>query len=289
MEYILFILLGFSISMLSGFFGIGGGLVLTPVLLLFGYSPIEAISTSLLYTIGTSLSGVYAHFKMKNIQWKAAFIMGISGILATQLAYPVVNWLEQNGYDTTVVPLLYFVLLSYFAFRMLKKESGNLHPPFDATDKNQRWIPFILIGFVAGFLSTTLGVGGGFIIVPLVISFYGFTSRQAVATSLASVIMIVSAGFITYAFNQPIQYKIGLFLIIGALVGSQLGAIATSYFKNRTIQQLLGFLYIVTIASLVLNMLELSVVGLVCIAGYTLFINIYLIARILKKKVPLAN
>ncbi|ART75578.1 anion permease [Sutcliffiella horikoshii] len=284
MEFLLFILLGFSISMLSGFFGIGGGLVLTPVLLLIGYTPIEAISTSLLYTIGTSMAGVYAHFKMKNIQWKAAVIIGASGVVATQIAYPVVSWLESNGYDTTVVPILYLALLTYFAYKMLKKDKGDNRVDYDATSNKQSFWKFIFIGFIAGFLSTTLGVGGGFIIVPLLIAYYGFSSKQAVATSLAGVILIVSAGFITYAVNNPINFKVGLFLIAGAIFGSQLGAKATSFFKSRSIQKLLGFLYIVTMLSLILEMIELSTVGLVAIGCYTIFINIFLLMRLLKKK-----
>ncbi|MCG1022559.1 sulfite exporter TauE/SafE family protein [Sutcliffiella horikoshii] len=285
MEFLLFILLGFSISMLSGFFGIGGGLVLTPVLLLLGYTPIEAISTSLLYTIGTSLAGVYAHFKMKNIQWKAALIIGASGVVATQVAYPVVSWLESNGYDTTVVPILYLALLTYFAYKMLKKEKDSTKTPYDASAKGQGILKFIFIGIIAGFLSTTLGVGGGFIIVPLLIAYYAFSSKQAVATSLAGVILIVSAGFITYAINNPINFRVGLLLIAGAIIGSQLGARATSFFKSRSIQKLLGFLYIVTMLSLILEMLELSTVGLIALGCYTIFINIFLITRLLRKKV----
>ena len=286
MEFLLFILLGFSISMLSGFFGIGGGLVLTPVLLLIGYTPIEAISTSLLYTIGTSMAGVYAHFKMKNIQWKAAVIIGASGVLATQVAYPVVSWLESNGYDTTVVPILYLALLSYFAYKMLKKGKGNDSAvAYDSSSNGQSFWKFILIGIIAGFLSTTLGVGGGFIIVPLLIAYYAFSSKQAVATSLAGVILIVSAGFITYAVNNPINFKVGLLLIAGAIIGAQLGARATSFFRNRSIQKLLGFLYIVTVFSLILEMAELSTFGLVALGSYTIFINIFLLTRLLKKKV----
>jgi uncharacterized membrane protein YfcA len=285
MELLFFILIGFSISMLSGFFGIGGGLVLTPVLILIGYSPVEAISTSLLYTIGTSMAGVYAHFKMKNIQWKAAFILGISGVAATQVAYPIVSWLEANHYDTTVVPVMYLVLLSYFAYKMLKKEKEEKREAYNAASNGQGVWKFVIIGFIAGFLSTALGVGGGFIIVPLLIAYYAFSSKQAVATSLASVILIVSAGFITYAVNTPVNFKLGLMLIAGAIIGSQLGARATSYIKSKSIQQLLGFLYIVTISSLIFDILKLSVIGLAALGSYTVFINIYLIQRLVRKKV----
>jgi uncharacterized membrane protein YfcA len=247
-----------------------------------GYSPIEAISISLLYTIGTSIAGVYAHFKMNNIQWKVALIIGLCGVIATQIAYPFVNWLEANNYAESVIPVMYLTLLAYFAFKMLNKNKNT-------SSKSSSIFTLIIIGIIGGFLSTTLGVGGGFIIVPLLITFYALTSRQAVATSLASVILIVTAGFITYAVNNPIQYETGLLLIVGAIVGSQLGAHATNYFNNESIQRLLGFLYIVTIISLILKMAVLSVIGLVALGCYTLFLNVFLATRLLRRKVLSSN
>lgn len=285
MEFALFILMGFSISMLSGFFGIGGGFVLTPVLMLMGFSPIEAISTSLLYTIGTSISGVYAHFKMKNILWKQALIIGSSGVIATQLAYPFVEWLDSTGLDETVIPTMYLILLSYFAFTMLKQSTRGSNVQQESTSI----IPLMIIGLIGGFLSTALGVGGGFIIVPLLISFLGLPSRNAVATSLTSVIFIVSAGFLTYAINIPIHYDTGFLLIAGAIFGSQLGAKATSYVKNDTIQRLLGILYICTMASLIINMTDYTVVGLAVLACYTLTMNIFMFFRIFKHDMVESN
>lgn len=285
MEFALFILMGFSISMLSGFFGIGGGFVLTPVLMLMGFSPIEAISTSLLYTIGTSISGVYAHFKMKNILWKQALIIGTSGVLATQLAYPFVEWLDSTGLDETVIPTMYLVLLSYFAFTMLKQSTKGINGQHGSSSI----IPLIIIGLIGGFLSTALGVGGGFIIVPLLISFLGLPSRNAVATSLTSVILIVSAGFITYAINIPIHYDTGFLLIAGAIFGSQLGAKATSFVKNATIQRLLGILYICTMASLIINMTDFTILGLVVLACYTLTMNIFMLFRIFRQDLVESN
>lgn len=277
--------MGFSISMLSGFFGIGGGFVLTPVLMLMGFSPIEAISTSLLYTIGTSISGVYAHFKMKNILWKQALIIGGSGIMATQLAYPFVEWLDSIGLDETVIPTMYLILLSYFSFTMLKQSTKGIN----GQHVSSSIIPLMIIGSIGGFLSTALGVGGGFIIVPLLISILRLPSRNAVATSLTSVILIVSAGFITYAINIPIHYDTGFLLIAGAIFGSQLGAKATSYVKNVTIQRLLGILYISTMASLIINMTEYTVLGLVVLAFYTLTMNIFMFLRLFKQDLVESN
>ena len=121
-----FFLLGALISVLAGFFGIGGGFILTPTLLLIGFSPIEAITTSLFYSIGTSLSGIVAHLKMNNIYWKEGLTLGLSGIVATQLARPVVFIIKDHGWDDVVIPSLYIVLLSLFIYKMLKKTKQKI-------------------------------------------------------------------------------------------------------------------------------------------------------------------
>lgn len=288
MEYLIFIVIGFCISILSGFFGIGGGFILTPLLMLFGYSPLEAIATSLMFSIGTSIAGVYTHYKLKNIRWKEVAILAISGVLATQLAYPFVKWLEDVALDTVVIPAFYFVLLSYFAFKMLKKKKEVAAERQGSKMGSPIWL-LILFGFIAGFLSTTLGVGGGFILVPLLISFLHFESKHAVATSLASIIFIVSAGFTTFAVQNPIDFGIGALLILGATVGAPIGAKATSFVRGRTIQLLLGALYITTMTSLIFKLVNVDEAGFLVLIVYTLLVNLFVFYKFLQKKTVVSH
>lgn len=269
MEYILYLLLGGLISVLSGFFGVGGGFILTPILLLIGYSPLEAITTSLFFTVGTSVSGITAHIRLKNILWKEGLIMGLSGIVATQLARPLVYALEARGWDEIVIPFLYIVLLAYFAIKMIRqgqKKDDEIPAP------TQFSMPKLLaVGFVGGFVSATLGVGGGFIIVPLIITSLGFNPKKAVGTSLFAVLLIVSVGFISYAMNTEINYFIGLMLIAGALFGSQFGARMTGRFENSEMNAMLGILYLVTLAGTVLKLFDLNKTGLVIMALFIVY------------------
>lgn len=280
MEYILYLLLGGLISVLSGFFGVGGGFILTPILLLMSFSPLEAITTSLFFTVGTSISGMTAHILMKNIHWKEGLIMGVSGIAATQLARPLVYALEARGWDEVVIPFLYIVLLAYFAIKMIrqgkKEDEENLATPSFSLPK------LMGVGFLGGFVSATLGVGGGFIIVPLIITSLGFNPKKAVGTSLFAVLLIVSVGFVSYAVNTEIDYFIGLMLIAGALVGSQFGARLTGYFENGEMNGMLGTLYLVTLAGAVLKLFDLNKTGLVIMG---LFILYFFIKSILKIRV----
>lgn len=273
MEYILFFVLGGLISVLSGFFGVGGGFILTPILLLMGFSPLQAITTSLFFTVGTSLSGITAHIKLKNILWKEGLIMGTSGIAATQLARPMVYYLEARGWDDIVIPFMYIVLLAYFAFSMIrqgkKSDEGVIAPESFSVPK------LMAIGFVGGFASAALGVGGGFIIVPLIITMLGFNPKKAVGTSLFAVLLIVSVGFVSYAIKTDIDYVIGLMLIAGGLIGSQFGARLTGYFQNKEMNAMLGMLYLATLAGAVLKLFALNKTGL---AIMSIFI-VYFFAR----------
>lgn len=280
MEYILFLLLGGLISMLSGFFGVGGGFILTPILLLIGFLPLEAITTSLLFTVGTSISGITAHIRLKNILWKEGVIMGASGIVATQLAMPLVYALEARSWDEVVIPSLYILLLFYFAIKMIlqgKKTEDKNHAPTSFS------MPKLLtIGFAGGFVSATLGVGGGFIIVPLIITSLGFNPKKAVGTSLFAILLIVSVGFISYAVNTDIDYFVSLLLVAGTFAGSQFGARMTGYFENREMNAMLGLLYLATLAGALLKLFNLHKTGL-WIMG--IFIVYFIVKSILKTRV----
>jgi uncharacterized protein len=265
-----YILLGLCIGIFSGFFGIGGGFILTPVLILFGIPPLSAIGTSLMYSIGTSVSGVAAHLRYKNIIWKTAAVIGFIGVLATQVAHPLVIWLEKMGYDDTIIPIFYILLLAYFALSLLYKQSKH-----NKSTESEKQISFslvkaVFIGFTGGFISTTLGVGGGFVMVPLLISMMNFPSRKAVGTSLVSVFLIVTAGFLTYAASIQLDYKLGILLILGALVGTQLGAKLTTIYSNEQIQKYLGALYITILTSVVLKLFNFDKAGLGVITIYVL-------------------
>lgn len=283
MIIILFFFLGGVISVLGGFFGVGGGFILTPILLLTGFSPLEAITTSLLFTIGTSISGIIAHFRLKNIVWKDGLILGLSGVAATQFAHPIVLYMEEKGWDDVVIPVLYAILLGYFAFSMfrrgkrakVKKSESNVKPSVLKT---------IIIGFAGGFVSTMLGVGGGFIMVPLLISVLKFEPRKAVGTSLFAVLSIVSVGFLSYAFTTSFDYRIGLLLIAGGLVGSQFGAKLTAFYHNYEISQMLSILYIATLVSVILKIVDLNAIGLGLIAIFVMLFFIFSFMKIHQKR-----
>lgn len=268
---LLFVFIGLAVGVISGFFGLGGGFILTPVLMLFGFEPVTAIATSLMYSIGTSISGVAAHLRLKNIYWKTAITLGLSGVLATQAAHPLVMWLSEKNLDEMVIPALYIILMGYFAVQLLRKKKSVKKT--DRPVESDFSLPkALLIGFIGGFLSTTLGVGGGFVMVPLMISILKLEPKKAVGTSLVSVFAIVTAGFLSYAQSVTLDYHMGILLIIGALVGAQLGARLTALYQNKQIENYLGGIYLVTIVSVLLQLMHHGKIGLGIVSAYIVYL-----------------
>lgn len=283
MTWLLFPFVGLMTSILSGFFGIGGGFILTPFLLLIGFSPIEAITTSLLFSVGTSLVGGISHIRNDNINWKMVCQLGISGIVATQFAQPLVMFLSVHKLDEVIIPFAYIVLLLYFAWKMLK-ESKNTK-----ATKAERFLPnkrntvllTILIGFSGGFVSTSLGVGGGFIMVPLLITLLGLEAKRAVGTSLMSILFIVSSGFITYMLRTPVDISIGILLVAGALFGAPLGVRLTRFYLHRETTRWLSILYLTTMISIIFKLLQFSVGGLLTIGTFMVLFSLYSTKKII--------
>lgn len=279
---------GLSVGILSGFFGVGGGFILTPVLLLLGFHPTSAVATSLLYSTSTSLSGSFAHIKLGNVVWKTAIILAGSGVIATQAAYPLVVWAENLGsYDRTI-SILYVILLGYFALSIWRNRNNRN----EVVNASPALWKMISIGLLGGFISTVLGVGGGFIMVPLLMTVLGYESRKAVGISLFSVLFIVLSGSITYMISTPINFKLAALLIIGALLGSQIGAKLTSLYPSPKIQIYLGGLYVVTFLSMFLKLtfgLVYWGLGIIGVYAAVLFILFTLQFRRHKLGIPLAK
>lgn len=282
MSLLIFFIIGAIISVISGFFGVGGGFILTPLLMLLGFSPVEAITTSLLYTLGTSLSGIRTHIKYKNIDFKTGIIMGLFGVVATQIAKPFVLFLESKQLDETVIPIFYVILLGYFSFTMFKQ--GKRKTEATGEPVPHAMIKIIIIGFFAGFVSTTLGVGGGFLIVPLSVVFLNMTTKKAIGTSLFTIFLIVPVAFLSYIFVVDLDITICIALLLGSFVGATSGAKLTGYFQNKEISMLLSGMYIFTLFSVVLKIFELENVGLILLGGYVLFFLIYAFIRKSKGK-----
>ncbi|WP_312452133.1 sulfite exporter TauE/SafE family protein [Exiguobacterium sp.] len=268
MIYISFTLLGATIGILSGFFGIGGGIILTPLLLILGYEASTAIVLSLLLTLGSTMTGTLSHLRLKTFRFRDAGVIGLTGIIGSMLITPVVFWLERHAGADVVLSSLYIVLLLGFSIQFLRPRSKerSSFPVHDASV-----VKLAIIGLAAGILSSLMGVSGGFLLTPLLIGWVRFPLKQAIGTSIASGTLIVLGGVTSYvASGTSAPLLLGIALIIGAFIGSPLGASLLQRFNETFVQKTLGIFYGVVALSVIVKVFGLPYLSLVLLALFTL-------------------
>jgi uncharacterized membrane protein YfcA len=271
---LLLILIGFCVGVLGGFFGVGGGWIVTPALNIFGFHMSYAIGTDLANIFGQSIGAVKKHQKMGNIDWKLGFISIIASIIGLELGSQVILMLEKIGSAGIIVRWCYLLLMfglsafmfyDYFVLNpqqvkesqkgktiqssrskiALKLHSIKLPPmislPASDIPSVSLWI-VLLVFLVTGFLSGFLGVGGGFIRMPALVYLIGVPTVIAVGTDLMSVLFAGAYGCFTYALKGRVEFLAAFFMLIGASIGAQIGATAIKYIKGYGIRLLFAIM-----------------------------------------------
>ncbi|MGX8237730.1 sulfite exporter TauE/SafE family protein [Exiguobacterium undae] len=267
MELLLFLLLGAAIGILSGFFGIGGGIILTPLLLILGYAPSTAIVLSLLLTLGSTVTGTFAHLRQNNFHLRDAGTIGLAGIIGSAAVTPVVFWMEQHSGADIIISTLYIVLLLLFAIQFLKPTKKIIR---ETPVVNASFYKLVAIGGAAGILSSLMGVSGGFLLTSLLMGWVRFPLKQAIGTSIAAATLIVLGGITSY-FISGTQAPLGLgvVLIIGALLGSPLGASFLNLFSTHFVKKSLGSFYAAVATSVFLKTTHHEQLSLLLLALFT--------------------
>ena len=213
-----FILLGLGglVGVLSGMFGVGGGFLMTPLLFFIGIPPAVAVATEANQIVASSFSGVLAHLKRKNVDFKMGGVLLIGGLIGAGLGVFIFNYLKSMGQVDLLVKLCYVVFLGIVGGLMFIESLGSLRN----TNKSnvlikkrpkRTWIhvlpfkirfrvsglyisaiPPVLVGILVGILAAIMGVGGGFIMVPAMIYLLGMPTRVVVGTSLFQIIFVTA-------------------------------------------------------------------------------------------------
>lgn len=242
-----FALSGLSAGILSGLFGVGGGALVVPLLLLLGISVKHAVVMSLVYILFASLSGSIRHWKQGNIQPKTTVILSLSSGFGIYMGVRVSLGLSESALDFLFAAFMGLVLTLFALRHRLDKQAEN---KASESEKNytplQIWGGLLFTGLLAGFCSSIFGVGGGFIIVPLLVLTNPLSMKQATGTSLATIFFIALAGVIQHLiFGEAAKALAGQILplsclIIGGLAGAPLGASLNQRWSEKTLQR--GFI-----------------------------------------------
>ena len=192
---------GLLVGVLSGMFGIGGGTMIVPLLNLVFSVPIAGATATSLFTIApTAISGTFKHVQQKTADIKLGVLIGISGALTSALG----AWLSGDLPETVLVGITALVIL-YSAYRMFKSSRKKQLAAAESSPKSVKRtvIIAVILGLFAGFIAGLVGVGGGFIIVPMSIALLGFTMHRAAGTSLLAIAIIAIPGIISHCDLGP--------------------------------------------------------------------------------------
>lgn len=258
---LLLLLAGLVIGLLSGLLGIGGGTLIVPLLrLACGLDAITAVGTSLFTIIPTSLSGMAGHLRNHTVHVRLGLLFGGCGAFLA-----VAGALVSDRVPSVVVMATAAVTIVYTAIQMLRKAwKGRVLPVSDGETGcpavpttvvyDRRTVAIAAcIGACAGFLSGFVGVGGGFIMVPLAVGLFGLSMAEAAGTSLIAVVILAIPGAITHGFAGDIAYLEGIVLAVGTIPGALLGGRLAKYVPDRLLQGIFGTLLIIVGIALVAN------------------------------------
>ncbi len=259
--------MGFTVGFLSGMFGVGGGFLLTPLLVFYGIPSTVAVATTLSHITASSISGALAQWRKRAIDFTMAGVMMVGGAFGTVSGVWLFNLMRRAGQTDLVVSLSYVVLLAAVGGLMLRESWTSMraaqqggyppvHPvdhvwihglPFRLRFRQSRLyisvIPPIVIGFVVGVLSAIMGIGGGFIVVPAMIYLLRMPTNVVIGTSLVQIIGItVLTTLLQATSSYSVDIVLAAFLIAGGVVGAQFGVRAGARLKGEQIRFLLALL-----------------------------------------------
>ncbi len=268
MNVFLLLGMGAAIGFLSGMFGVGGGFLLTPLLIFSGISPAVAVASVSSQIVANSASGVLAYLRKKTVDLKLGLYLTLSGIAGSATGVWVYGLLRGAGQLDVVIALSYVAFLGAIGVLMvveavraiLAKQRGTPLPvrrpgqhswiaglPIRVRFHRSRLyisaVPIVALGATIGFFGALLGIGGGFIMVPALIYLLRVPTTIVIGTTLLQTLGTMAfTTFMQSATNQTVDVILGLTLMVGGVIGAQFGARVGQSLRGETLRLLLGLL-----------------------------------------------
>jgi uncharacterized protein len=263
--------LGGGVGFLSGLFGVGGGFLMTPLLIFIGVPPAVAVATQSNQTVATSVSGVLAHWSRDNVDFKMGFVLLSGGVFGSMVGVALFSILQHFGQIDLVINIAYVIMLgsiglmmlaeSIRALRRVRRAQGprKMHQhvwvhglPLKMRFKKSRLyisaVMPITLGFFVGILSALLGVGGAFMLVPAMIYLLRMPTVVVVGTSLFQIIFVAAVTTILQSVeNRTVDVMLAFVLTIGSVIGAQFGGRLGARLPGEQLRFLMALL-ILTVA-----------------------------------------
>jgi len=260
--------MGFAVGFISGMFGIGGGFLMTPLLIFLGVTPAVAVASVTGHIAAASCSGAISYWRRRALDLALAFMLLGGGILGTAFGVWVFTTLRTIGQLALTIGIAYVLLLSVVGALMVTESVRAIvrtrqgkpvelrrpgsHTwfhglPFKLRFKRSRIyvsaIPVSAIGFIIGFVGAVMGIGGGFLLVPMLIYFLRVPTATVIGTSMVlTLVTMASATVMHAATNHLVDAVLALILMVGGVTGAQFGARAGQKISGEHLRLLLGLL-----------------------------------------------
>lgn len=270
---------GFVVGWLSGLFGVGGGFLMTPLLVILGVPSAVAVSTSATQTMGASVSGLMAHWRRGNVDVRMGLTLLVGGFVGSAVGVQIFAIVRRAGQADFLVAVFYIVVLGIVGALMViesarailrRKQAAprRLHQhlwihglPFKTRFRASRLyisiLPPLFVGVLVGLLSAVMGVGGGFLLVPLMIYVLGMPTSVVIGTSLFQIVFVTAnVTFLQSVATQSVDIVLALLLLAGSVAGAQFGASMGSKLRGEEMRGLLGLLVVAVAAQLLWRLLQ---------------------------------
>lgn len=232
--------LGAIVGLLSGFFGIGGGTILVPFLLLLGYDTKIAIGIAVVQMVFSSVFGSYLNHKKGTLDVAMISTIGVGGFIGALLSGSITSSFDDRTLEIIFLSFAVFALLRLFI--KTKEEKPQ---------KEVSKVPLFIIGFILGALSMTIGVGGSIIMVPILVGFLHVPLKKAISAGLFFVVFSSVAGFISHARLGHIDFESGIIIGLTSLVGVYFGIHLKDKVNNVLQRRLMVSFYFLVVTYLV--------------------------------------
>ena len=271
---------GAFLGLIMGLVGVGGGFLLTPIMMFLGIPPPVAVASVANQLVAPSVSGVLSHWKRSNVDFKMGTVLLLGGIVGSSIGVLLLNFLGKIGQLDLVIKSSYVIFLTLIGSLMLaeslrlilrtrkgKISRGKLHQhnwlhglPFKMRfRKSKLYISIllpILIGIIVGILAALMGIGGGFIIVPAMIYLLGMPTSLVVGTSLFQIIFVAANTTILQASqNQTVDIVLATILLLGSVIGVQIGSRYTNILKGEYLRLILSSIIILVSLKLLIDLI----------------------------------
>jgi uncharacterized membrane protein YfcA len=281
-----FLLLGLGgvVGFLSGLFGVGGGFLLTPLLIMFGIPPTVAAASDSNQIVAASASGTYAHYRLGNVDFKMGLVLLIGGLLGGTLGVQLVKILRATGNADFVIKITYVVMLGIIGGYMFVESLQSMKkapleeerpaavqkPPsfyarlmtslpfkihFNKSGIHISLIVPLLLGSLVGVLAAIMGVGGGFIMVPIMVYMLRMPMHVVVGTSLFQIFFTcVNVTIMQAHINHSVDFILALILLVGSSSGAQIGTRISKRLKGDQIKILLAIIIMVVMVQMLFGL-----------------------------------